>query len=386
MDREFDCVIFGAGVAGTSAAYRLASLGRRVVVLAGDRAGSPTGSPTQPPICTGGVSPAVAKLLDFDLTPAIDCVVRDVRYAWKDDAPVSMQLDAAQAMWMVRRDRFDALLRDKAIAAGATFEPVTAKGARLVEVEGDRRWCVKTPAGELTAAFAIVADGARSTALRWVGLPRPTVRSAVSLELAAPPDEVPRVDFVLGEIDRGFLWCFPKQGAVSLGAATFIGEGDPELADRLVAYAARRGWQAEKANVRQRPIALWSGDRVLNAERALVAGDAAGLSDPVTAEGMRAAFDSGLQAGAAIGAALDGQTGALRGYTRQIQQTWGTDYAWASRLAQALYRFPGAAYKLATQKRKASQLMSKVLCGELRYSEVVELGIAKLMKKLLPWE
>lgn len=377
MSDTFDCVIFGAGPAGASAAYGLARAGYRVVALAGNL--------QRISDCTGGVSPGVARLLDFDFTSIIDHTVRDVQYTWKNDDPVSIRLEEAQAMWMVRRDRFDALLRDRAIEAGAIVKPETATAAVLDNVEGERCWTVQTDGGSLTARYAIVADGACSAAINWIGAARPALRLAALLDVEANPNDPPRVEFGLGQIDSGLLWCFPKQGAFSIGAATFLGTDDPQLTDRLLTYAQSRGWHAKRSDIRQRPVTLWSGDRQLHRDCAVIVGDAAGLSDPVTAEGLRPAIDSGLRAAEAIGAALNHQPNALAAYTQTIHQTWGIDFAWASRLAQILYRVPGLAYKVAVKKPIANQLMAQVLCGDLRYSDIAGKAIGKLSKKLLPW-
>ncbi|NJN62610.1 MAG: NAD(P)/FAD-dependent oxidoreductase [Coleofasciculaceae cyanobacterium RL_1_1] len=348
------------------------------------------GNPQRSSDCTGGVSPGVAHLLDFDFTSVIEHTVRDVQYTWKNGDPVAIRLDEAQAMWMVRRDRFDALLRDHAIKAGAIIKPATATGAVLGSVEGERRWMVQTDAGSLSAQYAIVADGACSAAINWIGAARPALRLAAMLDvdtslqrsnLNAPP----RVEFGLGQIENGLLWCFPKQATVSIGAATFLGHDDPQLADRLLAYAQARGWHAQRSDIRQRPLTLWSGDHPLHRDQAVIVGDAAGLSDPVTGEGLRPAIDSGLRAAEAIIAALNHQPNALAAYTKTIHQTWGVDFAWASRLAQILYRVPGLAYKVAVKKPIANKLMAQVLCGDLRYSDIAGKAIAKLSKKLLPW-
>lgn len=382
MTETFDCVIFGAGPAGASAAYGLARAGYRVVAIAGQH--HTLG-------CTGGVSPGVARLLDVDLQSAIDHTVRDVRYTWKNGDPVTIQLDSAQAMWMVQRDRFDALLRDAACKAGATIHPATATGAVLSDAQDEPQWMVKTDAESLTARYAIVADGACSEATHWIGGQRPALRRAAMVEVETSPDhpnDPPLVEFGLGQIENGLLWCFPKHKGVSIGAASFLGKDDPQLVDRLLSYTQSRGWPAQTADIRQRPIALWSGDRPLHADRAVIAGDAAGLSDPVTAEGIRPAIDSGLRAAEAIAAALANPataTTALATYTQTIHQTWGADFAWASRLSQILYRVPGLAYKVAVKKPIANQLMAQVLSGELRYSDIAGKAIAKLSKKLLPW-
>jgi len=401
MTQLFDCLIFGAGPAGSSAALSLAQQGLKVLAI--DRDDQPTLA------CAGGVSPGIAKLLDLDFQPIIECRVQDVQYTWKHRDPVSISLDHIEPMWMVRRDRFDPFLRQKAIDAGATLMIATATGATLQPFASflqtrlpsspesspesssaivnppEQVWRVTTDQGEQWARYVIVADGATSQAIDWVGLSAPDTRSAAVLDVAANPGDPLRVEFALGQIKNGFIWCFPKQNAFSIGAATFIGTEDTQLVSRLLEFAQHHGWQADRQAVRERSITLWNGDRVLHTSHALVIGDAAGLADPVTAEGIRPAIDSGLKAATAIAAALAGNPGAIATYTDTIQATWGADMVWAARLAKVLYRFPGIVYKVAVKNPKASQLMAKVLCGEMRYSDIAEKAISKLGGSLLPW-
>ncbi|MCG8365834.1 MAG: dehydrogenase, partial [Pseudanabaenales cyanobacterium] len=61
-----------------------------------------------------------------------------------------------------------------------------------------------------------------------------------------------------------------------------------------------------------------------------------------------------------------------------ISQEWGTDMIWARRLAQAFYNIPGMGYRVGVKHPLGTALMVKVLCGELRYAEVVHRALRRL--------
>ncbi len=70
--------------------------------------------------------------------------------------------------------------------------------------------------------------------------------------------------------------------------------------------------------------ALWSGKGITWCHEAGVVscGDAAGLVDPISGEGLTAALVSGKRAGAAIASFLSGEPGALAEYSRWVRD-WG---------------------------------------------------------------
>ena len=105
----YECIIIGAGPAGSTAAYNLAKQGRSVLVI--EKGSFPRYKP-----CGGGVSPAIADWFDFDFTPVIKTTVSSVKYTWKFGDPVEISLKNVTPMWMVQRDEFDNFLIQKAIA------------------------------------------------------------------------------------------------------------------------------------------------------------------------------------------------------------------------------------------------------------------------------
>jgi hypothetical protein len=53
-------------------------------------------------------------------------------------------------------------------------------------------------------------------------------------------------------------------------------------------------------------------------------------------------------------------------------------------LAGTFYRFPGFGYKIGVKNPTATQTMMRILCGDLRYSEVVDYALKRLAGGWLP--
>ena len=213
MSEVFDCVIIGAGPAGGAAAYHLAKRGRSVLVL--DKQSQPRQS-----FCAGGVSPAIAPWFEFDFAPVISRKVKTVRYTWKYEDPVLVELETAEPMWMVRRDAFDQLLLDEAAGQGATVE--MGVEVRAIAWEGDR-WQIPTNGEPRFGRYLIGADGARGPVAPWLKLKTPKTRLAATLEVPSAEAESAPINFAFGQVKNGFIWQFPKADGFSVSTSTFLG-------------------------------------------------------------------------------------------------------------------------------------------------------------------
>ena len=363
-----DCIVIGAGPGGTSAAYHLAKQGRKVLIL--DKAKLPRDRP-----CGGGVSPAAAKLFDFDLSPAIAAKVKGVKFTWQQGDPVEATLDT-QPMWMVRRDIFDGLLLEQARKHGAEVRDET----ELIALEfNGTAWQIRTSGGNFEAAYAIGADGATGTCAKSFGLEVGELRPGGVLDIHIPPDTADAVHFDFGSLKKGFIWDFPQGNSHIASAAVMRGTGNSkEVKKQLLNYAKALGLHSSQFTYHDTVTKLWSENCDLHGQNALLVGDAAGLADPLLAEGIRPALLSGLKAGEAIDRALEGDSNSLANYTRTLQEEWGKDMGYAKTWGDFFYNkfnIPGMSsqiYKIGVKRPIAAKVMSQILCGEKRYSDVGE--------------
>lgn len=370
----YDCIIVGAGPAGGAAAYHLAKRGRSVLIV--EKEALPRYKP-----CGGGVSPAIAPWFDFDFSPAISLKLRTLRYTWKFDDAVEVELETPEPIWLVRRDVFDHFLVQQAQAQGATLQDQTA--VMGIEFSGDR-WQVKTGQAPLKARYIIAADGAKGTMAQWLGFKEPKRRSAAALEATTPLGPSQAIHFEFGMTKNGYIWNFPKADGYSVGMGTFRGSDQHNFAKTLTDYAQQLRLAPEQCRQYEHPLCLWDGQQPLHTQNALIVGEAASLVDPFSAEGIRPAIYSGMQGAIAIDRALGGDINALETYSEEMNNEWGTDMVWAQRLAGVFYRIPGVSYRLGVKRPAATRRMGQVLCGELRYRDVAGNAIKRLSSGLIP--
>ncbi|MGL5079504.1 MAG: geranylgeranyl reductase family protein [Waterburya sp.] len=372
----FDCIIVGAGPAGSSAAYHLAKQGHSVLVL--DKAAFPRNKS-----CGGGVSPAIAQWFDFDFAPVIENHVSQVKYTFKMGDPAEVELKNITPMWMVQREKFDNFLMQQATSQGVEFKD----GIEVTGVNSQNdSWQVQTSGGTFEGKYLIAADGAKSTLAKLLGFAEPTTIAAASLQV---PGEVSdrrktMAFFDFGSIKNGFMWCFPKADGYSFsGAYVRDSKGKPdELKKQLTKYAELFELDASQGEYTEHPLNLWQANRPLHSDRALLVGEAAGMVDPLIGEGIRPAMFTGVKAAEAVHSAIAGDAQALANYTETINQEWGANLAKADFLAGLFFKAPKIAYKVGVKRPSAGQLMGKILCGELSYSQIADKATQKL--KFIP--
>ncbi|HEY9845861.1 MAG TPA: geranylgeranyl reductase family protein [Candidatus Caenarcaniphilales bacterium] len=372
----FDCIIVGAGPAGGTAAYHLAKRGRSVLVL--EKESLPRYKP-----CGGGVSPAVAQWFDFDFSPAISLRVNTIRYTWKMGDPVEAELKTPQPIWMVRRDVFDHFLIQQAEKQGAQLRDNT----EVTGIQFNRdRWQVNTHNGPLEGRYLIAADGAKGPMAKWLGFKDRKRRMGGALEAEALTEvsNGHTAHFEFGMVKNGYIWNFPKADGYSIGIGTFRGGEPQNLREIVTEYSTLFGVNFKTTKQYGHPLCLWDGNQRLHTQNALLAGEAACVVDPFTAEGIRPSIFSGLKASEAIDHALAGDGNALARYTEVMGEEWGSDMLWAQRLAGVFYRIPGVGYRLGVKRPAATQRIGQILCGELRYGDVAGNAIKKLSSNLIP--
>jgi len=371
MSRLYDCIIVGAGPAGASAAYHLAKQGHAVLII--EKETLPRYKP-----CGGGVAPIIQEWFDFDFSPAISLKVTGSRYTWQQGDALEVSLDQTQPLWMVRREVFDQFLVQQSQKQGADLKENTL----VTGIEPQReKILVQTRHGSpFQGRYLIAADGGRGPLATWLGFKKRKRVLAGALETEVPitNQRDQRIHFEFGMVKPGYLWNFPKADGYSLGVGAFSKRGSQNLRQILADYAGLFEVDLGEAQHWGHPISLWNGDQTLHTDRALLAGEAACVVDPFTAEGIRPAIFSGIKAAEAIAGALQGESDALANYSRAIAQEWGKEMIWARRLADTFYRFPALGYRIGVKRASATRTLVKIATGELKYSQVAQRGLQRL--------
>lgn len=305
---HYDVIVAGAGPAGSTAARELAASGARVLVV--DRARFPRYK-----ACGGGIPVRTERLLPFPITGVIEDSVSRLEVSHRGRWGFGKDSGAPFAH-MVMRDRFDKLLLEQAMIAGAEFRGETT--VRRLDVAGP----VTVNAGPFTAQadYLVCADGAHSPVGRMAGLGTGIAECAaweVELRHAGLRRYQSTALIELGYRPWGYAWLFPKADVLSVGIV-LPRERAGAMKKRVETFANRLGLGGAGIQIaRGHKIRFRRGREPISGGRVLLAGDSAGLADEFTEEGIFYAVQSGRIAARSVLAASTGD-GDLAPYTRAI--------------------------------------------------------------------
>lgn len=379
MVEKWDAVVVGAGPAGTMAAHRLAEAGMRVALIEKERL-------PRSKVCGGGLVYRGRRLLPFDITPAVEREFGHIAmYYDQYRGRLEAQRDAP-AVTLVMRDAFDHLLAREAVRAGA----VLRDGCALEGLELGSEWHrLHTTAGVMETRHVVAADGARGPTARWAGWSESrTLLPAIECEVRVPDADFERLSgelrFDFDSIPHGYGWNFPKQGHLSIGVGVFQKRGgSPGLKQHCLRYAQVLGVKDMDLQQMHGYVIPVGPMPVLARQRVLLTGDAAGLADPLTAEGISQALQSGIWAAEAIvqGAGDAAQTERL--YQAHLEEHFMPQYRAARTLASWCYGQPRIRDALLRHfgPRLAGRTMD-VFMGEGTYPLHIRKVISGLIRQL----
>ncbi|WP_280726970.1 geranylgeranyl reductase family protein [Kitasatospora sp. MAA4] len=303
LDGVWDVVVVGAGPAGSSAAHAAAAHGRRVLLL--DKAEHPRYK-----TCGGGI-----------IGPSRDSLPPDFKIPFQDRVhAVTFALDGRftrtrrskrMLFGLVNRNEFDLRLVEAAQKAGAvlvtgvTVTGVEQQGGEQRDGEDRRRAVAVTLAdGRSVQARAVVgADGSASRIGRHVGVTFDQIDLGLEAEIPVPErvarDWAGRIHLDWGPLPGSYGWVFPKTESGTLTVGVISARGDGERTKQYLAdYIRRLGLAGFEPSVESGHLTRCrTEDSPLSRGRVLVAGDAAGLLEPWTREGISYALRSGRLAG-----------------------------------------------------------------------------------------
>jgi geranylgeranyl reductase family protein len=364
---ELDVAIVGAGPAGAAAALALSGSGLKVAII--EKA-----IPPRHKTCGGGVLRRAAALLPLDLQSAIEreCHVAELvhhapalRFVCRRDRPI---------ISMVMRDRFDHLLTQAAEKGGAQL----FSGAEVNDVTiTDTHVELGTSVGVFRAQFVIAADGANSMVARKTGQAElrnvvPALECEVTLPAAEMEPLMQTARFDFGIVPAGYAWVFPKRDHLSIGVLT-TKRGAANLPEQYRRYVDHLGIRKPLHEDRRGYIIpCHPRARMFDTPRVLFVGDAAGLVDPVTAEGITAGILSGQLAARAIVEGKCEERTVQRIYRETLQRGLLRDLRMARWLARVLYNAPKLRAGLLTRHgQRVSELITQIVIGETTYSAAV---------------
>ncbi len=363
METSYDVIVVGAGPGGATAAYFLSQGGLRVLVLE---------KHTLPryKACGGGLSTRFLETqFPFSFDPILDSRVTRISYAYKP-FEITLPLEPG-AISMVMRDRFDLFILEHSQAE-------LCQGARVRKISEDEQHVrVELESGEVfTAPYLIGADGANSIVARHAGLrPRKTLAAAIEVEAPVSPEVMQRFAgrplFIFNEISMGYLWIFPKREHLSVGIAALKPKRG-ELQTRLRKVMQRYGISLEGLPLHGHPIPVYRGREAISTRRILLVGDAAGLADPLSGEGIRYAIKSGRLAAECI------LRGDPHGYAQEIHRHIGRGHTFTWLVSHIFYRLQFLCLLLGAPNPATTQAIVDLLSDQAVSADVMLRSLATL--------
>ena len=361
-------MVVGAGPAGSTAAREIAERGREVLLL--DRARFPRDKP-----CGGAVSVRSAARLPFDLSPVIEQVVTGAHLRLGDGRTVARDFDGTLS-YLTQRSRLDHFLVERAQEAGVRFRD--GQTVRGVTRRPDGSYEV-TVGDERHRARALVgADGANGMVASSLGFERP-LESAVALEANLPcPDGVPawlegHVALQFGRLAGGYGWLFPKGDHLNVGVGGWAAVVGTQLRPSLERLC--RSYELDPAALvalRGHHLPMLRPGAQLAAGGAALVGDAAGLVDPLSGEGIYQAIASGIAVAPAIDDYLGGATEGLAGYQRTVERELLPEIVASRALMEIFHAWPAPFVALMQRSRRFWHSMCGVLRGEQSLDRLVQ--------------
>jgi geranylgeranyl reductase family protein len=320
------CVaILGGGPAGSFAAAQLASAGLSVRLFDEKLAWEKP--------CGGGLTYKAYSQYPFLLdNPTPKREVRETVLAEPHAGEVTLKLD--QPLLIYSRFDLNRLLLERAERAGAQIE----KARVLSMARGAFGWQLRTSGGIASADFCIVATGARNP-LRDVGTQLRAEDTMSALGYYVPGTQA-RIDIQFLPHLEGYIWVFPRCGHLSVGICG-KGEAAGSLRRRLELYMTQHdiSWKGATFYSHLLPsldASSWRGNRV-SGDGWMAVGDAAGLVDPITGEGLYYAMRSGDLAARTILEDACAPAGLAAAYRALLRRDFAGDLEFGSRLAKRVF-------------------------------------------------
>lgn len=306
-------LIIGGGPAGAAAAQTLAR--KNIDCLLVDKARFP-----REKLCGGLLSwrshQIYHQLFDQAWDPVIEARSLGIGLWFRNQ--VLREQDGDYELAFTHRRCFDDFLRQQAEASGARMQ----LGQAVKHLDVQQRQCTLACGQVLSYDYVIGADGVNSVVARsLLGRAFDPETIAFALETEVPLErsrrQITRPEVYFGVVRWGYGWIFPKADTLTVGVGG-LHRRNPEMKQALKRFLNEQFGNCDDLKIKGHHIPYGDFKQPPGDARSVLAGDAAGLVDGITGEGIAFAMQSGAAAARAVAAALQGA---------DLQQSYAPEYA-----------------------------------------------------------
>ncbi len=369
---KYDVCIVGGGPAGATAAYILAKSGFKTAVL--DKSNFP-----RPKICGGGVTKRALQYLPFNTNGLDFNPIKELIFS-EEDSKIELKVEREEPfIFLTNRSEFDYFLLRKALEKGAVlFEDfdVSEKNGKVIKSKDKK---------EITAEVFIWADGANGYSnkkRRQNFLFKPSVQAEIPSRLLKSNSTDLKTRFHFGFPANGYSWIFNKKEIVSIG---LTGGGKVNLKKGLKIFAERFGIEINSLNVKGYFVPLLKKNIIPFEKNGLFVGDALGIADPLTLEGISMAILSGKIAAESIVRSELRLTVMRKLYKEEIEKKIYKELKYSRFVANLVFQHPRLrTFLMRKYGSRLANKMVEVIWGNTQYSKEFTdiVNFAKLFKYL----
>jgi menaquinone-9 beta-reductase len=295
----FDVIIIGAGPAGAYAAYLLAKSKLNVLII--DKEHFPRCK-----LCAGGLTSKTFMSFDFPILEEIRYVTNGFIFSYKDQIFHKISGNKVIAK-MVERTYFDDFLVKKAVCSGAVF----LDGVKVKDICWENKeFSVKTSERIFQCKYLIGADGANSIVNRILNIVEKDLYGfGIETNCSVSKDEIEKfsMSFDFGIIPNGYLWVFPKNQYLCIGAYT-TNKKMKNISKYLLDYIEKLGLSPESEKFIGHIVPFYGINYKQPDYPCILVGDAAGFVDYWTGEGIYYAVKSATIAAEVIQSSINSAT------------------------------------------------------------------------------
>ena len=359
-------VVLGGGPAGSHTAEYLARAGVRTILLDEKLAWEKP--------CGGGLTYKAYEKYTYIIDNSVPKrAIHDTYISAPQAGRVKLSME--RPMLIYARTDLNRMLLERAERAGAQIEKTRVLGADRTS----SGWSVRTAQGSIRADYCVMAMGARNS-LRNLGTEFTAADTMYALGYyVSGHREVVDIQFLDGL--EGYIWVFPRCGHLSVG---ICGKGEPAsaLRARLEGYMREHELPTAGSTFYAHMLPAlesqgWRRNRVAG-DGWLAVGDAGGLVDPITGEGLYYALRSSEIASQVVLNDAVAPAAKATAYHAAISQDFMDDLAFGASLARRVFlqkiplvgRTPDAMVRLVRRSQKFQHLMQDLFAGTQPYLEL----------------